>query len=76
MKTEAEMDEELRNSFKFFDLNGDGLISAHELRTVLTTIGEKMTDQEIDDVIKSWDLNKDGKIDYIGETTAYDTDKL
>jgi len=66
MKTASEMEIELQQSFKVFDANGDGFINASELRQAMTTIGEKMTEKDINDIIKQWDSDGDGKIDYKG----------
>ncbi|ODQ62506.1 hypothetical protein WICANDRAFT_76673 [Wickerhamomyces anomalus NRRL Y-366-8] len=44
-------EQELLEAFKVFDKNGDGVISAAELKHVLTSIGEKLTDKEVDQMI-------------------------
>lgn len=35
-----------------FDRDGNGLISAAELRHVMTNLGEKLTDDEVDEMIR------------------------
>lgn len=45
-------EQELLEAFKVFDKNGDGLISAAELKHVLTSIGEKLTDAEVDEMLR------------------------
>lgn len=50
-----------------FDRNGDGYISAPELRLVMTNLGEKLTDEEVDDMIKEADLDGDGVVSYNGK---------
>src|SRR3990167_8784603 len=35
------------NLFRVFDLNGTGTISAEDLKRVMTTMGEKLTSQEV-----------------------------
>ena len=73
MKTASEMEKELQQSFKVFDVNGDGFINASELRQAMTTIGEKMTEKDINDIMKQWDTDGDGKIDYKGYLPNYAT---
>lgn len=41
---ETDTEEELIESFKVFDKDGDGLIAIWELKEVLTNLGEKLTD--------------------------------
>lgn len=57
-------EEELREAFKIFDKNEDGFISPSELRLVMTNLGEKLTDEEIDDMIREADFDNDGVINY------------
>jgi Ca2+-binding EF-hand superfamily protein len=38
--------------FQVFDKEGNGFIGAGELRYVLTQLGEKMTDEEVDELLK------------------------
>jgi len=66
VKTASEMERELQQCFQVLDANGDGFINASELRQLMTTIGEKMTENDINDIIKQWDSDGDGKIDYKG----------
>jgi len=53
---------ELIQAFKMFDWDGDGLISAPELKYTMTKLGEKLTDQEVNDLMKQADLDNDGYI--------------
>ncbi len=66
MISHKEQQIELRESFKFFDKDGDGYVSAAELRQVMRTLGEKLTDQEVDDMIREADIDGDGHVDYEG----------
>jgi len=56
--------EEVRESFSVFDRDGTGMISAAELRHVMTNIGEKLSDQEIDEMIREVEVDRDGQIAY------------
>lgn len=55
---------EILEAFKVFDQDGNGYISARELRTVMASLGRKLTDEEVDDIIREVDLDGDGQIDY------------
>lgn len=47
-----------------FDKDQRGFIEAKELRHVLTNIGEKLSTNEMEDMIKEADPDNDGKIQY------------
>lgn len=47
--------------------DGNGYISAAELRHVMTNLGEKLTDEEVDEMIREADIDGDGQVNYEGE---------
>ncbi|XP_061174755.1 calmodulin-like [Saccostrea echinata] len=55
---------EMLASFHIFDINKDGFVDASELKKVLTTSGEVLTEEEAAYLLKAADINGDGKIDY------------
>ncbi|KAF8655572.1 hypothetical protein HU200_061119 [Digitaria exilis] len=57
-------DEELREAFKVFDKDQNGYISAAELRHVMINLGEKLTDEEVEQMIREADLDGDGQVNY------------
>ena len=57
-------DEKILDVFKYYDKDGNGYVSARELRSIMTSLGELLTDQEIDELISEADANGDGQIDY------------
>merc|ERR1712217_869504 len=57
-------EEDLIEAFKVFDRDGNGFISAAELRHVMTNLGEKLTDEEVDEMIREADVDGDGQINY------------
>jgi calmodulin len=57
---------EIPKAFRVFDKDGNGFISAAELRHVMTNLGEKLTDEEVDEMIKEADLDGDGLVNYEG----------
>eukprot|EP00027_Filamoeba_sp_ATCC50430_P009746 CAMPEP_0168559194 /NCGR_PEP_ID=MMETSP0413-20121227/10388_1 /TAXON_ID=136452 /ORGANISM="Filamoeba nolandi, Strain NC-AS-23-1" /LENGTH=151 /DNA_ID=CAMNT_0008590395 /DNA_START=137 /DNA_END=595 /DNA_ORIENTATION=- len=62
--SEEPTDDDMLAAFRTFDKNGDGVINFAELKEVMHQMGEKLSDQEIKDMIKAADMNDDGLIDY------------
>jgi len=61
---EIDIEEEIKESFADFDMDGNGLVSAKELRHVMTNLGERLTDKQVDGMIKEADIDGDGHINY------------
>ena len=52
------MEEELIEAFKVFEIEGNGLISAAELRHMMTILGrEKLKDEEVEDMTREAPLS-------------------
>ena len=54
----------MREAFKIFDRDGNGYIDFHELKSVITRLGEPISNEEADNLFRDADLNGDGKLDY------------
>ena len=50
--SDTDAEEELMEAFKVLDAEGFGYIHSSELRNVLTSLGEKLSDEDLDDMIK------------------------
>jgi len=61
---DTDSEEEIRQAFQVFDKDGNGYISATELKAVMESLGEKLSDKEVDAMIKEADLDGDGGINY------------
>lgn len=61
---ENDSEDELIEAFKVFDRDGNGKISAHELRYVILSSGEDLTEQDIQEMVQEADIDGDGFIDY------------
>ena len=61
---ETDTAEEIISAFRTFDKDGNGIISSNELKHIMITLGERLTDEEVDDIIREADINGDGFIYY------------
>ena len=50
-------EEELRKTFNIFDIDGNGFISADEIKKTMAVLGENLTDEEVNDMIRAADKN-------------------
>eukprot|EP01126_Amoeba_proteus_P038938 TRINITY_DN4083_c0_g1_i2.p1 TRINITY_DN4083_c0_g1~~TRINITY_DN4083_c0_g1_i2.p1 ORF type:complete len:149 (+),score=29.48 TRINITY_DN4083_c0_g1_i2:636-1082(+) len=65
--------DDIKASFTIFDKNNNGVVSVQELRHVLTTVGEKLSEDEFDEIIKDAEVDKNGMInceDFINMLTS------
>ena len=61
---ETDKEEEVINAFRVFDKDGDGVISTADLVHYLTTLGDILTDEEVEEMIKEADIDGNGNINY------------
>lgn len=61
---DSDREEELRNAFNVFDTDGNGYITRDELGSVMGNLGEKLTSDELKEMMREADTDGDGKIDY------------
>lgn len=57
--------EDYIKGFQVFDKEGTGYIGVGELRYILTSVGEKLSDSEVDELLKGVNVTKDGNVDYV-----------
>ncbi|PAA48296.1 hypothetical protein BOX15_Mlig013024g1 [Macrostomum lignano] len=57
-------EEAIIEAFRVFDKQNSGMVSASELRNQLTQLGERLTDEEVDALIKEADCDGEGQIRY------------
>lgn len=67
---EVDVENDIREAFKVFDKENKGYITASELRHIMTNLGEKLSDDEADEMLMEADRDGDGQIDYEG-TVSY-----
>ena len=61
---DTDSEEEIREAFRVFNKSGNGFISGAELKHVMNNLGEKLTDEEIDEMIRESDIDGDGYVNY------------
>ena len=54
----------IREALKVFDTDANGLVSIPELRNVMTNLGEKQPQQDVDQLLLQFETDEDGKINY------------
>ncbi|XP_065061480.1 calmodulin-beta-like isoform X2 [Rhopilema esculentum] len=59
-----EKENEVVEAFRVFDREGNGFINAAEIRRVMTNLGDKLNDEEVDEMIREADLDGDGQVNY------------
>ena len=62
-----DLESEIEEAFRRFDKGGNGRVSMKELRRMMGQIGERLTEDELDDMMREADLNGDGQIDFKGK---------
>jgi len=55
---------EFKEAFSLFDKDGDGTITTEELGTVMKSLGQNPTSEDLQDMINEVDADKDGTIDF------------
>jgi Ca2+-binding EF-hand superfamily protein len=56
--------QELQVAFKKFDADGNGFISTKELGDILSRLGRRLSQRDIEAMVKSLDTSGDGKISF------------
>ena len=64
VKHGSNIEEDIAESFKVFDRDGDGLITEDELHITMNNLGEPMNEDEVKAMIAEADLDGDGKINF------------
>jgi hypothetical protein len=57
-------EEQLRVAFAFFDDDNNGYIVRSELQAALEQMGQQRSEEEIDDMLSTYDLNHDGRLSF------------
>ena len=60
----ADIENELNEAFNAYDKNGKGIISVKEFKRIINTLGDKICDEEVDEIIQKVEPKNKGYIDY------------
>merc|ERR1719198_1883206 len=52
---DTDTEEEILEAFKVFNKDGSGFISVNEIRHIMSNLGEKITDEEMDEMLAEFD---------------------
>lgn len=55
----------IRNAFACFDEEASGFIHEDHLRELLTTMGDRFTDEEVDEMYREAPIDKKGNFNYV-----------
>merc|ERR1712048_1467231 len=61
---DADSEEQIKEAFRVFDADNNGFITAKELRIVMANLGEKLTNEEVEEMIKEADQDGDGRVNF------------
>ena len=61
---DTDSEEDIVEAFRVFDRDGKGVISPADLKHVMSNLGEKLTDEEVAEMIREADVSGDGNINY------------
>lgn len=57
-------EQQMREAFRMFDSYGNGLVNLMQMRNALQNLGEKLRDDEIDELIREADIDAEGNVNY------------
>nr|CAD2126649.1 unnamed protein product [Meloidogyne enterolobii] len=58
------LQQELREAFRLYDKEGNGYINVSDLREILRALDDKITDDELDEMIAEIDTDGSGTVDF------------
>ena len=61
-KNDVDTQLEIQEALKTFDKEGNGLLLVSEIKHILTNVGEKMSDDEVDELLSFAPIDSNGQI--------------
>ena len=69
--SEKDSHDEINSGFELFDVDGDGYITFADLKKVANELHELMTDEEIEEMLRSASKKEDGKEMMVSQTDFF-----
>ena len=63
---EGDHETEIREAFEIFDRESNGFITHADLKAVMAQLGEKLTDEEVTEMLREADTRHGGKMTWEG----------
>lgn len=63
-RTFSQENREIKEAFKFFDKNGDGYITATEIRQVMSELGQEISEEQAEQMLAEVDKEGSGRMTY------------
>lgn len=61
---DVESEDNIVEAFQVFDKDGKGYISAAELRNILTNMGDRLNEDQVNQMLREALASEDGNLDY------------
>ena len=56
--------EQVKEAFKIMDMDQNGFIEPQELKEVMTRFGQRLSDVDVEDMIREADMDGDGRVNF------------
>ncbi|KAL1502032.1 hypothetical protein ABEB36_007240 [Hypothenemus hampei] len=57
---ECDNEEDIKEAFRIFDRRGNGFITVNDLKETISNLGETLSDEDLEEMIRAADLDNDG----------------
>jgi len=69
-RREGDSEEEILEAFRVFDPQFTGVVSVAQFRQVMMNYGERLSENDVDELIALADVHRKGDIRYMGQKVA------
>ncbi|CAD5118233.1 unnamed protein product [Dimorphilus gyrociliatus] len=68
---EGDSEDDIRDAFRLFDREGNGYLAVEEIKHVMQTLGELMSELEINEMLSEANVDSEGQVNYEGIALIY-----